>query len=106
MSALSESLYLSSLLLAAGCSLPFTENIRRFYNNSMLDADKQAAINLFLGVDSVPSPQTHPRPHYQQWFDPQNLEPREIHELALVNNVYKEYYKPHILSQFQRLYAL
>jgi hypothetical protein len=25
------------------------ENIRRFYNNSMLDADKQAAINLFVG---------------------------------------------------------
>jgi hypothetical protein len=24
------------------------ENIRRFYNNSMLDADKQAAINLFV----------------------------------------------------------
>lgn len=26
------------------------ENIRRFYNNSMLDADKQAAINLFVSV--------------------------------------------------------
>ncbi|KAF5343594.1 hypothetical protein D9757_013690 [Collybiopsis confluens] len=26
------------------------ENIRRFYTNSMLDADKQAAINLFLGI--------------------------------------------------------
>jgi hypothetical protein len=26
------------------------ENIRRFYNNSMLDADKQAAINLFVSI--------------------------------------------------------
>ena len=26
-----------------------TENIRRYFNNSILDADKQAAINLFVG---------------------------------------------------------
>jgi phosphatidylinositol 3,5-bisphosphate 5-phosphatase len=28
------------------------ENIRRFYANSMLDADKQTAINVFLGVEA------------------------------------------------------
>lgn len=31
-----------------------SENIRRFYNNSMLDADKQAAINLFVSTAEVP----------------------------------------------------
>ncbi|ORY34868.1 SacI homology domain-domain-containing protein [Naematelia encephala] len=81
------------------------ENIRRFYNNSMLDADKQAAINLFLGVEP-PSPiyQTD-RPHYRQWFTPSHLQDREVDALAPINQVFREYYKPHILSQFGRLYA-
>jgi hypothetical protein len=82
------------------------ENIRRFYNNSMLDADKQAAINLFLGVEpSVPSYKLE-RPHYRQWFTPSHLEPPAMDELAPINQVFREYYKPHILSQFGRLYAL
>lgn len=74
----------------------------------MLDADKQAAINLFLGVEASTTKSAHARPHYRQWFDPKHLEERKIEEMALVNtpSVYKEYYKPHILSQFQRLYAL
>lgn len=73
----------------------------------MLDADKQAAINLFLGVE-LSSPMTvgPKRPHYRQWFDPKNLEERKVDEMAPLHSVYKEYYKPHILSQFQRLYAL
>ncbi|KAK6908776.1 polyphosphoinositide phosphatase [Kwoniella mangroviensis CBS 8886] len=81
------------------------ENIRRFYNNSMLDADKQSAINLFLGVQ--PSPPTYDlaRPNYKQWFTPSHLEEPKSDELAPINQVYKEYYKPHILSQFGRLYA-
>jgi hypothetical protein len=85
-----------------------TENIRRFYANSMLDADKQAAINLFLGVDSfVPIGPQLPR-HYQQWFNPNHLRNDEVEQALLVpaQNVFREYYKPHILSQFQRLYAL
>ncbi|WWC73521.1 uncharacterized protein I206_107492 [Kwoniella pini CBS 10737] len=81
------------------------ENIRRFYNNSMLDADKQSAINLFLGVQ--PSLPTYDlaRPNYKQWFTPSHLEEPKYDELAPINQVYKEYYKPHILSQFGRLYA-
>jgi len=35
------------------------ENIRRFYANSMLDADKQTAINVFLGVESDLKSSTH-----------------------------------------------
>ncbi|OCF46064.1 polyphosphoinositide phosphatase [Kwoniella heveanensis CBS 569] len=81
------------------------ENIRRFYNNSMLDADKQAAINLFLGVTpSVPTYSLY-RPNYKQWFNPAHLEEPKTDELAPINQVYREYYKPHILSQFGRLYA-
>jgi hypothetical protein len=90
----------------------------------MLDADKQAAINLFvcpfpalvinqakanqLGVDDPLSQAAvkSERPHYRQWFTPAHLEPKRVEEMAAVNEVYKEYYKPHILSQFARLYAL
>jgi hypothetical protein len=30
-----------------------SENIRRYFNNSILDADKQSAINLFVGCFSI-----------------------------------------------------
>ncbi|KAK4687115.1 phosphatidylinositol 3,5-bisphosphate 5-phosphatase, partial [Tremellales sp. Uapishka_1] len=81
------------------------ENIRRFYNNSMLDADKQAAINLFLGVQPSSSETKISRPHYRQWFTPAHLASPDPDVLAPINQVFKEYYKPHILSQFARLYA-
>ncbi|EPQ30030.1 uncharacterized protein PFL1_02703 [Pseudozyma flocculosa PF-1] len=79
------------------------ESMKRFYANSFADADKQAAINLFLGVDA---PDFAPyvfaekvvgavdaadegqatsassttmavpfRPHYRQWFTPAHLAP-------------------------------
>ncbi|KAG6855864.1 hypothetical protein H0H87_009899 [Tephrocybe sp. NHM501043] len=69
------------------------ENIRRFYTNSLLDADKQTAINLFLGISSSSSPTpslssspypTTPQPipltrirgNYRNWFNPAHLSPR------------------------------
>ncbi|KAJ1020173.1 hypothetical protein NDA16_004453 [Ustilago loliicola] len=74
------------------------ESMKRYYANSFADADKQAAINLFLGVDPM-APDFAPhvfeetitvgkdeskkavravpfRPHYQKWFDPLHLKPR------------------------------
>ncbi|EIW71658.1 hypothetical protein TREMEDRAFT_27142 [Tremella mesenterica DSM 1558] len=81
------------------------ENIRRFYTNSMLDADKQAAINLFLGVEPSAPVYKADRPHYRQWFTPSHLDPPKVEVLEPVNEVFKEYYKPHILSQLDRLYA-
>ncbi|KAH8107843.1 polyphosphoinositide phosphatase [Cristinia sonorae] len=51
------------------------ENFRRFYTNSLLDADKQAAINFFLGVQSdrcISLPVT--RGGYRDWYDPAHLE--------------------------------
>ncbi|KAI0283105.1 SacI homology domain-containing protein [Russula aff. rugulosa BPL654] len=50
------------------------ENFRRFYTNSLLDGDKQAAIDLFLGVQSdsmsVRSPK---RSGYYAWFRDEHL---------------------------------
>lgn len=50
------------------------ENFRRFYTNSLLDGDKQAAIDLFLGVQSdsmlVRSPK---RAKYYTWFRDEHL---------------------------------
>ncbi|KDQ54485.1 hypothetical protein JAAARDRAFT_38159 [Jaapia argillacea MUCL 33604] len=52
------------------------ENFRRFYTNSLLDADKQAAINLFLGVQQErPTHSCPKRSGYQQWFRRENLQP-------------------------------
>ncbi|WVQ79290.1 hypothetical protein IAT38_001387 [Cryptococcus sp. DSM 104549] len=81
------------------------ENIRRFYNNSMLDADKQSAINLFLGVQpSVPTYDLA-RPHYKQWFTPSHLDNPKADDLAPISQVYKEYYTPRDLSEFGNMYA-
>ncbi|SNX83694.1 related to FIG4 - polyphosphoinositide phosphatase family member [Melanopsichium pennsylvanicum] len=82
------------------------ESMKRYYANSFADADKQAAINLFLGVNPMApdfSPHVFPetimvptmtkeknsderamkavqavpfRPHYQHWYDPLHLQPR------------------------------
>lgn len=81
------------------------ENIRRFYNNSMLDGDKQSAINLFLGVQpSVPTYDLT-RPNYRQWYHPAHLEDPKADDLAPINQVYAEYYKPDKMSEFSNMYA-
>ncbi|OWZ44073.1 polyphosphoinositide phosphatase [Cryptococcus neoformans c45] len=81
------------------------ENIRRFYNNSMLDGDKQSAINLFLGVHpSVPTYDLT-RPNYRQWYHPSHLEDPKADDLAPINQVYAEYYKPDKMSEFSNMYA-
>ena len=52
------------------------ENFRRFYTNSLLDADKQAAINLFLGIShDRATAHTVQRGGYRQWFKKEHLEP-------------------------------
>lgn len=89
------------------------ENMKRYYNNSLLDADKQAAMDLFLGVNTTAEAATRDRPperlHYQHWYDPCALEEPSslpVAEVAQVrDDIWTEYYKPHLLSQFQRLYT-
>ncbi|KAI0785573.1 polyphosphoinositide phosphatase [Abortiporus biennis] len=58
------------------------ENFRRFYTNSLLDADKQTAINLFLGVQAERDrPVTHAQLLYRQgrtyrdWYHSEYLSP-------------------------------
>ncbi|KAI3488026.1 hypothetical protein L1887_47996 [Cichorium endivia] len=85
------------------------ESMKRYYANSFADADKQAAINLFLGVDPAApdfSPHVFPenfpvstkkttengheqstkvvravpfRPHYQHWLLGRVLSPEPVH---------------------------
>lgn len=101
------------------------ENLKRFYNNSMLDADKQNAMNLFvrprltlglclimeltsrqLGISPSTALQPPPRPHYRQWFTPSHLETPKIDELAPLGDVYTEYYEPCRYTELDRMYAM
>jgi len=50
------------------------ENFRRFYTNSLLDGDKQAAIDLFLGVQSDSTlVRSTKRSEYYTWFRDEHL---------------------------------
>lgn len=100
------------------------ENIRRFYTNSLLgtylgarrkfgtnswpDADKQTAINLFLGVVTDRAIAHRPsRGGYQQWVNPEHLKPayardnceRTLQEfVANKSDFWIEYYRPMLFT--------
>jgi hypothetical protein len=108
------------------------ENMRRFYANSVLgmcniiwhrtyltmscsDADKQAAIDVFLGIrsDSKLSAPLERRA-YQQWYHPENLEPvfvpdqcaSALCEFAQTRaDFWDEYYRPKIFTSLQKHFA-
>ncbi|KAK2460382.1 hypothetical protein APHAL10511_007547 [Amanita phalloides] len=92
------------------------ENLRRFYTNSLIDPDKQAAINLFLGVQSDRA-QRHPpiRGGYQNWFTKEYLEPPYVLEecerrLAEYVNSSKsefwvEYYRPLLFTSLGKHFS-
>ncbi|ETW81555.1 hypothetical protein HETIRDRAFT_318364 [Heterobasidion irregulare TC 32-1] len=51
------------------------ENFRRYYTNSLLDADKQAAIDLFLGIRNDMAMVKRPRRGgYQEWYHKEHLQ--------------------------------
>ncbi|CUA69205.1 Polyphosphoinositide phosphatase [Rhizoctonia solani] len=91
------------------------ENMRRFYANSVLDADKQASIDVFLGIRNDCKPCEPPeRRTYQQWFHPENLEPVFVPEQcssALCDfaqtraDFWDEYYRPKIFTSLQKHFA-
>ncbi|KAF8597664.1 hypothetical protein BDV93DRAFT_452471 [Ceratobasidium sp. AG-I] len=91
------------------------ENMRRFYANSVLDADKQAAIDVFLGVNNDSKPAAPPeRRAYQEWFHPENLEPVFVPEdcaSALCEfaqtraDFWDEYYRPRLFTSLQKHFA-
>jgi hypothetical protein len=83
------------------------ENVKRYYNNSLLDADKQAAMDLFLGVRngdlSAPALSSHP----QRLTGIVSRLADGLHDNRSRDryDIWTDYYKPHLLSQFQRLYT-
>ncbi|KAG8741719.1 phosphatidylinositol-3,5-bisphosphate 5-phosphatase [Ceratobasidium sp. 414] len=90
------------------------ESMRRFYANSVLDADKQASIDVFLGVHNDtklgPPPE---RRTYQQWFHAENLKPIFVPEncaSALCDfagraEFWDEYYRPKLFTSLQKHFA-
>ncbi|KZT18255.1 polyphosphoinositide phosphatase [Neolentinus lepideus HHB14362 ss-1] len=91
------------------------ENFRRYYTNSLLDADKQTAINLFLGVQSERSMTQPPqRSGYRQWFHAENLQPPYVLEKCEkgINDFAKnrsdfwiEYYRPLLFTSLGKHFA-
>jgi hypothetical protein len=92
------------------------ENIRRFYANSMLDGDKQFAMNVFLGVNDPPATMIRlpPRRPYRQWYDPVHLEQifvldkcqASLREFANEKaNFWTEYYRPQSFTSLGKHFA-
>ncbi|KZS95396.1 hypothetical protein SISNIDRAFT_408696 [Sistotremastrum niveocremeum HHB9708] len=85
------------------------ENLRRFYANSFVDADKQSAINLFLGVNgpNAQRPTSIKRGGYRNWFHEEHLEPpyeqkqseNYLDEVARQkSDFWPEYYRPWLFT--------
>ncbi|CAO1621584.1 unnamed protein product [Parajaminaea phylloscopi] len=109
------------------------EGLKRYYANSFVDADKQAAINLFLGIDensvapngvgrssgsrlavTSKSLRNRRRRDYQHWYTPANLgfiEPTPERVARLLDfvrrehNFWAEYYRPRLFTDFMRHHA-
>jgi len=80
-----------------------------------LDADKQTAINLFLGVEKERAI-IHPpvRGGYQKWYHPENLEPaRTLEEASMAlqefaerkGDFWVEYYRPLLFTSLGKHFA-
>ncbi|KAJ3865788.1 polyphosphoinositide phosphatase [Lentinula novae-zelandiae] len=91
------------------------ENIRRFYTNSLLDADKQAAINIFLGItNDRPIALPPVRGGYRQWFDEEHLKPPYVIEdcdqklrdfVRYRGDFWIEYYRPLLFTSLMKHFA-
>ncbi|KIK53298.1 hypothetical protein GYMLUDRAFT_49476 [Collybiopsis luxurians FD-317 M1] len=91
------------------------ENIRRFYTNSMLDADKQAAINLFLGITNDRPVALPPvRKGYRQWFNEAHLQPPYVVDdcdqklkdfVRYRGDFWIEYYRPLLFTSLMKHFA-
>ncbi|KAM0793180.1 hypothetical protein ACM66B_000653 [Microbotryomycetes sp. NB124-2] len=101
------------------------ENLRRFYTNSFVDADKQAAIDLFLGIEApVPRVPVHTyvppkeRRSYRDWYTPSHLQPVMTSSEAMTRlqkaveadddgtvNYWQSYYRPKLFTELARHFA-
>ncbi len=90
------------------------ENLRRYYANSFVDAEKQTAINVFLGVKTENIPRPLPkRGGYRDWFHPEYLEPtcdletcqRALVDFAEQSDFWTEYYRPLLFTSLRNHFA-
>ncbi|KAJ5140077.1 Polyphosphoinositide phosphatase [Penicillium atrosanguineum] len=115
-------------------SRDMVESFKRYYNNSFLDAQRQEAYNLFLGnyifTQGAPmlwdlstdyylhhtDPRTHlqkKKPHYINWYTPENLKEREAPPLPIspkeplshFDDYWLEYYRPLALSTLSKVFS-
>jgi hypothetical protein len=97
------------------------EGLKRYYSNSFVDADKQAAINLFLGIDpdtaeARPAPRlldahgklAPKRRSYRNWYTPEYLEDRgtvqerqqRLNDVVTADRgFWAEYYRPSLFTE-------
>lgn len=90
------------------------ENLRRFYANSLLDADKQTAINLFLGINPERTARPPQRGNYQRWFKVEHLQPayalddcdKGINQFVNTRgDFWIEYYRPLLFTSLGKHFA-
>ncbi|CAE6359255.1 unnamed protein product [Rhizoctonia solani] len=89
--------------------------LTEMYHDHGDNADKQASIDVFLGIRSDCKPSTPPeRRAYQQWFHPENLDPVFVPEQcssALCEfaqtraDFWDEYYRPKLFTSLQKHFA-
>jgi hypothetical protein len=79
-----------------------------------IDADKQSAINLFLGVHEHHGHVVHSRGSYQQWYQPHNLETaytldeclHALHDFVIYRgDFWSEYYRPLLFTSLGKHFA-
>ncbi|KAJ3220558.1 phosphatidylinositol-3,5-bisphosphate 5-phosphatase [Clydaea vesicula] len=100
------------------------ESIKRYYNNSFTDADKQDSFNLFLG-NYIPNKKSHiwdmqsdfylhndhpeirrPKRSYINWYSKKNLNTEKpLICKPKTDSYYTEYYRPTVYTSFKRLFA-
>lgn len=83
--------------------------------NTTLDADKQAAINLFLGIQpDVVTIRKVKRSGYQEWYDPRHLEAGYALEaceagikqfVEMSREFWVEYYRPLLFTSLGKHFA-
>ncbi|KAI8914440.1 polyphosphoinositide phosphatase [Gorgonomyces haynaldii] len=99
------------------------ESVKRYYSNSFTDAEKQAAMNLFLGIYQPKKSLVHlwdlptdfylhndppfirnPPKSYIKWFNPENLEIKPFAK-KLLEDMFERYYNPRRLEALGELFA-
>ncbi|SGY30580.1 BQ5605_C002g01166 [Microbotryum silenes-dioicae] len=108
-------------------SRDIVNNLRRYYTNSFVDADKQAAIDVFLGIEApvahqppLSYSQTKNRRSYRNWYTPEHfkasLTPSEAERRLKATvedddasgsaNYWQAFYRPQLLTQFDKHFAV